>query len=252
MTELRWFICFRRVLLACVLAYLTVQTTAFGQSSPKVWVNLKSGIYHCPSSQHYGKTVRGQFLDEISAVKAGYRPVAGKACTIESNAPIGGGSKAIRPLAAAEALAEPSVPSSASRQCKLKDVVDADTIDCLGIGKVRLIGIDAPEISQRPFGQQAKTALAKIIPANSAILLESDQSERDRYGRLLAYAWFNGRMLNLQLVRDGWAIAYRYPPDVRHSLLLERAQVSARNEKRGLWAAGAFQCVPERHRRREC
>ncbi len=46
----------------------------------KVWVNTKSGVYHCPGSRWYGKTKQGKYMGECAAQKAGHRPAYGKPC----------------------------------------------------------------------------------------------------------------------------------------------------------------------------
>ena len=46
----------------------------------KVWVNTKSGVYHCPGSRWYGATKEGKYMGECEAHKAGYRPAYGKTC----------------------------------------------------------------------------------------------------------------------------------------------------------------------------
>jgi hypothetical protein len=46
----------------------------------KVWVNTKSGVYHCPGARWYGTTKEGKYMSECEAQKAGYRPAYGKPC----------------------------------------------------------------------------------------------------------------------------------------------------------------------------
>jgi hypothetical protein len=46
----------------------------------KVWVNTKSGVYHCPGTRWYGKTKEGKYMSECEAQKAGHRPAYGKPC----------------------------------------------------------------------------------------------------------------------------------------------------------------------------
>jgi len=50
------------------------------QKEVKVWVNTKSGVYHCPGSRWYGKTKEGKYMGECEAQKAGFRPAYGKPC----------------------------------------------------------------------------------------------------------------------------------------------------------------------------
>jgi len=46
----------------------------------KVWVNTKSGIYHCPGSRWYGTTKQGKYMSEGEALKAGYRAADYRPC----------------------------------------------------------------------------------------------------------------------------------------------------------------------------
>ena len=46
----------------------------------KVWVNLKSKVYHCPGDKYYGKTKKGEYLSESEAVAKGFHAEGGKAC----------------------------------------------------------------------------------------------------------------------------------------------------------------------------
>ena len=47
---------------------------------PRVWVNLKSRIYHCPGTKYFGATAKGIYLSEREAIRKKYRPAAGRAC----------------------------------------------------------------------------------------------------------------------------------------------------------------------------
>src|SRR5262249_25117833 len=51
-----------------------------GNSSTRVWVNTKSGVYHCPGTRYYGTTKSGVYMTEAEALKAGNRPAYGKYC----------------------------------------------------------------------------------------------------------------------------------------------------------------------------
>ena len=77
--------CFGRqlafVLLAALLCVPVLAASEATQSSKiTVWVNAKSGVYHCPGTAWYGKTKIGVFLEESAAQDKGYRPAYGKAC----------------------------------------------------------------------------------------------------------------------------------------------------------------------------
>jgi len=122
-------------------------------------------------------------------------------------------------------------------------VVDGDTLDARWgerVVRVRLIGIDAPEVTTTVecFGREATARARALVPPGTVVGLEKDVSETDRYGRLLRYVWLaDGRMLNEVLVREGYAQAVTYPPDVRYQDRLLLAQRQAREAGAGLWSA---------------
>jgi endonuclease YncB( thermonuclease family) len=86
---------------------------------------------------------------------------------------------------------------------------DGDTIRVLQAGKaltVRLACIDAPESAQAPYGQQARTYLQQRLPIGRVVSL--DIKTTDRYGRSVAEV-ISETNINLALVEDGQAFAYR-------------------------------------------
>jgi micrococcal nuclease len=136
--------------------------------------------------------------------------------------------------------------------CVVSRIVDGDTFECVEHGRVRLIGIDAPEQGQGPFGALSAAALGTLMPIGDTVLLEFGVTRRDRFDRLLAYVWWHRESVNWRLVREGWAVSGRYPPNLRHALALEAAERRARDELRGLWRLDGFRCRPEQYRRRAC
>ena len=121
--------------------------------------------------------------------------------------------------------------------------IDGDTIEVRVEGieyTVRYIGIDTPETvdPRRPvgcFGEEA-SAYNKQLVEGLIVGLEKDVSETDQYGRLLRYVWLNqDTMVNVVLVRDGYAQSSAYPPDVRYQELFDQMEAEARTVGRGLW-----------------
>jgi endonuclease YncB( thermonuclease family) len=99
----------------------------------------------------------------------------------------------------------------------LIDVIDGDSIRVAiqgSIIEVRYIGIDTPEYNsdQRQAAKEAEEANEKVL-STSSVYLFKDQSETDKYGRLLRYVISNGKFVNLELVRSGHARAKTYFPD---------------------------------------
>jgi hypothetical protein len=67
---------------ASVAPRVSISTSAAqaDQKEVRVWVNTRSGVYHCPSSRWYGKTKEGKYMGECEAQEAGFRPAYGKPC----------------------------------------------------------------------------------------------------------------------------------------------------------------------------
>lgn len=133
-------------------------------------------------------------------------------------------------------------------------MIDGDTVACAEGGeRIRLLLIDAPEMSQSEFGLRSKILLEALMPVGTLAAVELDVQERDRYGRVLAYLYApDGAMVNEELVRMGYAVVSVYPPNVKHVDRIRAAQITAREGRRGLWAGEAFECLPADHRRGQC
>ena len=124
-------------------------------------------------------------------------------------------------------------------------VVDGDTIELSNGETVRYIGIDTPEIRERsgsiwvykprPYAEEAKEFNRKLVDGKS-VRLEFDVQKKDKYKRLLAYVYTSDKMVNLEMVKEGYAMIYTYPPNVKYSEKFLEAQKEARDNKRGLWS----------------
>ena len=136
---------------------------------------------------------------------------------------------ALLPMAMAQA------PAGASPDVIVISVGDGDTIRVRQDGTVitvRLACIDAPETAQRPYGQQARSYLQQRLPVGSAVRL--DGKTTDRYGRLVAEV-FSGININLAMVEDGQAFAYRqYLGDCNAKEYLD-AEYRASRRRYGVW-----------------
>ena len=152
-----------------------------------------------------------------------------------------------RPLATATPVPTP-VPSAQLPACQwatVARVVDGDTIVVRANGgedRVRYIGVDTPETVApgqpvQPYGPEA-SSFNRALVEGKQVCLEKDITDRDRYGRLLRYAWLaDGRLVNEELLLAGLATVVTYPPDVKYveSRYLP-AQRAAREAGRGIWA----------------
>ena len=115
---------------------------------------------------------------------------------------------------------------------------DGDTLWLSGIGKVRLIGIDTPEVSGQAecYGREASAFVERTVPVGSEVRYRLGVDERDRYGRALAYVWLeDGRFLNRLLVARGYAQPLTVPPNVEYADRFARVARRAREAGRGLW-----------------
>ena len=128
----------------------------------------------------------------------------------------------------------------------VKKVVDGDTIWVSGKNygpdeKVRLIGIDAHEVRNTAkkkagfYGKEASAYLKKQI-LGKRIRLEYDVRRYDQYRRTLAYIHMeNGRFINADLVKNGYAVVMTVSPNVKYADKFILYQQQARSKKQGLW-----------------
>lgn len=124
---------------------------------------------------------------------------------------------------------------------KVIRAVDGDTIEIEGGEKVRYIGIDTPETvdPRKPvqcFGIEASKKNKEFVEGKM-VRLEKDATDRDKYNRLLRYVYIGDVFVNFELVQQGFAYSYSYPPDIKYQDQFVKAQQEAREAKRGLWGA---------------
>ena len=139
------------------------------------------------------------------------------------------------------------IPNSITVQ--VQRVVSGQTLDVLNtnqqpplIERVRLIGIEAPDLKQHPWGAAAKNRFEKMISKITGqqlvlqpVFLEPDVQEKDSSGRWLAYVWHDNVLLNEQLVKEGYVLAAPRSPNNKYDSRIARAQEYARIMGYGIW-----------------
>ncbi len=141
-------------------------------------------------------------------------------------------------LAGCSELAADSAEPGERTSVRVTKHTDGDTLWLSEIGKVRLIGVDTPEVygGVECYGREASAFVERTVPLGSEVRYRLGVEERDRYGRALAYVWLrDGRFLNRLLVLRGYAQPLTVPPNVEYEDDFVRAARRAREAGRGLW-----------------
>lgn len=127
----------------------------------------------------------------------------------------------------------------------VKRVLDGDTFDLTDGRRIRMLGIDAPEVSHenqpaQPYSREATDWLRSRIEGAS-VLLRIDSTKKDRYGRTLAWVYDEqGKMLNEELLAEGLVrllADFGLPADLEPQL--RQAESEARILKKGVWSVKA-------------
>ena len=132
----------------------------------------------------------------------------------------------------------------------VKWVDDGDSIGIAGGERVRYLGINAPELAHdrapsEPYGEEARIFNKQLV-LGRWVRLELGDERRDRYGRLLAYVFLeDGRFINGELVRQGFAHLLRRQTKLRYWDRLLELQRKALKEKKGMWSITAVE--PEKY-----
>lgn len=117
-------------------------------------------------------------------------------------------------------------------------------------GRVRLIGVDAAELDDLREQVIFKALLAKRFSFfhlyQKKVTLSYDQTLVDKYGRILAYVWLDGRVLyNEFIIKEGFAAAFfAFPFKKDYQERFREAQKEARENGRGLWMKGEPEVIP--------
>lgn len=131
--------------------------------------------------------------------------------------------------------------------------VDGDTLVLENNERVRLIGIDTPEMHEsnklnrdaqrsgqdvaviKQMGRQAYQFTKKLVEGKK-VRLEFDVERYDKYKRILAYVCLDdGTFVNAKIVEEGYASLMTYPPNIKYADLFLKLYQAARQNRRGLW-----------------
>ncbi len=150
----------------------------------------------------------------------------------------------LRPLGIALALViVTSFLATAQELVRVTRVVDGDTIILATGQRVRLLGVNTPELNKpkkpvEPFGKEA-TEFTKRMVEGKWVRLEIDThaTERDKYSRTLAYVFLeDGTFLNAEIIRLGYGFAVRNTPPLKYEYEFVQLELKAKKQRRGLWA----------------
>ncbi len=135
-----------------------------------------------------------------------------------------------------------------SRWAQVVHVHDGDTLRTGKGEKIRLLGINSPEVPNnsqpgQTMGNEAKQRLSELL-TGKIVQLQMDKEKQDTYGRSLAHVYLrNGAWINAQMVREGLAHVYIFAPNFRRVSELLQAEQEARNSKRGIWKTERFRVL---------
>jgi micrococcal nuclease len=118
------------------------------------------------------------------------------------------------------------------------EIIDGDTFRLANGDTVRLIGIDAPELSQHG-GVLSREYLAHLLLGNP-ITLERGHEDRDNYNRLLRFVYTGDLCINEEMIRQGYAEARYLPENPIRDYYLQ-LEIQAEATKAGLWSDNVFQ-----------
>ena len=121
---------------------------------------------------------------------------------------------------------------------EVRKVYDGDTIALDDGRKIRLIGVDAPEVAspyskEEPFGEQSKRHLEKLL-FGEKVYIKTGAVQFDKYGRTLAYVYADDVLINGRMIKDGWARTYlRF--DYKYKDLFLEYEKEAKARGIGMW-----------------
>ena len=140
-------------------------------------------------------------------------------------------------------------PAGIDEYAAVRYVIDGDTVVLADRRKVRLIGINAPEIGRegrrsQALAEPARGALKRLLTGQSRVGLQYDRQSRDRFGRQLNHLLLrNGTNVQAWLLERGLATTLIFPPNLGHVECYRDAERAARRSNLGLWRVARYKPV---------
>ncbi|HEY9052155.1 MAG TPA: thermonuclease family protein [Gammaproteobacteria bacterium] len=139
-------------------------------------------------------------------------------------------------------------PDRIDETAVVRHVHDGDTLHLSDGRKVRLIGIDTPEVARKqapaePLANEARNALRQLLRQHdNKIGLKFGLERQDKYQRLLAHLYLpDGQSVQAHLLNQGYAVAFTTPPNDRNADCYRQAEQNAIDAKRGVWGLADYQ-----------
>jgi micrococcal nuclease len=122
------------------------------------------------------------------------------------------------------------------KEVTVHSVIDGDTIETTDGIKIRYLGIDTPELFE-PLYEEAKERNIKLLKGKKIKVEVCKEEPRDKYGRLLAWVYADGELVNAIIIRDGYATLLIIAPcGLKKAKELKEGQLEAIKNGVGLWA----------------
>ncbi len=153
-------------------------------------------------------------------------------------------------------------PAAKNEKAFVARVVDGDTLKLSDGRRVRLIGVDTPELhySEKLLRDSRRTRMdtrkiqelgkmaadfTKRLCESRSVRIESDVRKFDKYGRVLAYVYLeDGTFVNAKIIEEGYGQVMTIPPDVKYADYFLKLQHEAVKGHKGLWS-GFLLKLPE-------
>jgi micrococcal nuclease len=162
---------------------------------------------------------------------------------------------AVSLIAVCSGLYDPALAGPALQEARVIKVNDGDTVTLRMDSKTykaRLIGFDAPEMGQGPWGKKAREHLWTMLKGSGwNVSVERGVETYDKYGRLLVYLWTRDKtFVNEKMLADGYAVLFTFQPNSKYADLFRKAQRLARENKTGIWGPDGLKERPVEYKKK--